>query len=88
MAQEHGHPAAHYKVTHQEQLEDYSPQDGSRTSRWLVHLEHGDGTKSTVEVPDHLYTAENVHQLASEQANEVARVAALPASVTEHQQAG
>jgi hypothetical protein len=69
-----------YTVTHQEVGEEYKP-DGTKKATWTVHLEHADGTKAHVKVDDTHYTAENVHALAQQQADEVAKVAALPASL-------
>lgn len=71
----HNHPR--YKVIRQEQSTDYHPEAGQRKV-WTVHLEHEDGTKGTVELPDSQYTPQNVHTLASEQAQTVAQVAQLP----------
>lgn len=68
-----------YKVVAQEQTEDLTPQ-GERQKMWTVHLEHENGTRGTVELPDHLYSPENVHALASEQAQTVHAVGQLPDS--------
>jgi hypothetical protein len=75
--------AHHYKVTKQEAHTQLTP-EGATQKVWTVHLEHSDPgqTKGTVELPDHLYTAENVHTMASAQANDIHAVAQLPASVT------
>lgn len=77
----HQHNPAHtYRVTRQETSTHIGP-DGHPAKVWTVHIEHQDGTKDTVTLPDHQYTAENVHALASAQAADVARVAQLPGSV-------
>ena len=52
--------------------------EGHMSKMWTVHLEHEDGSRGTVELPDTHYTAENVHALASDQANTVRAVAHLP----------
>ena len=70
-----------YKVTHQEVGKVFRP-DGTTDHEWTVHLEHADGTKGVITMPDSAYTAENVHQAAQAQSDAVMKVAALPASVT------
>ena len=74
--------AHHYKVTKQVMSHTLTP-DGQMQKTWTVHLEHSDPGKTTgtIELPDSAYTAENVHTLASAQANDVHAVATLPASV-------
>lgn len=80
MPQAHQPHRPRYKVVHQEQSTELTPQ-GDRQKMWTVHLEHENGVKGTVELPDDHFTAENVHELASAQAIDVANVAALPDSV-------
>lgn len=75
-----GHHGPRYKVTHQEQDVEYTPA-GTHEKTWTVHLEHENGVKGTVTLPDTQYTPENVHELASEQAQTVAAVGQLPDSV-------
>lgn len=76
---EHTPHSPSYRVTRQEQSTQLS-EHGRPQKVWTVHLEHGDGTKTSVELPDELYTPENVHAMASAQANDVAAVANLPES--------
>lgn len=70
-------PDPMYKVTHQEQATGINAA-GQRNKTWTVHLEHPGGVKSTVELDDEHYTAENVHAAAQLQGQTVADVAKLP----------
>lgn len=71
----------HYKVTKQELGTEYNA-DGTVSKKWTVHVEHADGTKGTVEMPDPYYTAPNVHAAIMDQANSVHEVGNLPESVS------
>lgn len=69
-----------YQVIKQEHDNTFRS-DGTTGGMWTVHLQHADGTKGTVTLPDEEYTAGNVHALAQQQANVVKTVSELPASV-------
>lgn len=73
-----------YRVTHQEQSTQMTP-DGHVQKVWTVHLEHSNGVKGTVELPDEVYTPGNVHALASQQSQDVHRVGTLPGSLTDEE---
>lgn len=73
----HAHP---YKVTKQVQGTTFNP-DGTSHKSWTVHVEHADGTPGTVEMPDAVYSAPNVHNAIAYQAEAVHEVANLPESL-------
>lgn len=76
--------AAGYRVTHQDQSTQMTP-DGNVQKVWTVHLEHSNGVKGTVELPDEVYTPANVHALAAQQSEDVHRVGQLPGSLTDEE---
>jgi hypothetical protein len=68
-----------YKVTHQTANKKWN-KDGTQAVEWTVGIEHNNGVKSEVTLPQAQYTAANVHAAAMEQVNTSAAVAALPPS--------
>ena len=77
---------APYAVTHQQHERTYRP-DGTEGGQFTVHLEHNNGVKSSLVIPEEHYTPEHVHQRAMEHVNAVAMVAHLPHSLAGHEQA-
>lgn len=69
-----------YRVVKQTHSRQYHP-TGEVSGQWTVQLEHPDGTRSQVVVPEQVYTPEMVHKLAMAQADKVNAVANLPGSL-------